>query len=198
MARNNRTARQLRPLHLFICEDSKSSKFYMLGLGKEYNLNIKAENAHGTSPENILEMAEEKKSLFRNKEIESNIYCLFDKDDCADDKFNKVIAACKKKGITAAISVPCYEYWLLLHLKKTSQSFNDSQECCSAFASEYNKKFHKNYSVKQLKAREEIFNDIKDNLHSAIKNAEELKLKENENPYTNMHEVIKEMLDTNP
>jgi hypothetical protein len=35
---------------------------------------------------------------------------------------------------------------------------------------------------------------LKDKLDTAIKNAESLKLKENENPYTNMHEVIKDLL----
>lgn len=193
MARRSSQSRQLRPLHLFICEDSKSSKFYMEGLGKANNINIKAENADGTSPENVLRTAKEKISMFQD-EGTATVYCLFDKDDCEDVKFKKVIADCKSAGIVSATSIPCYEYWLLLHLKKTNQPFSNAQECCEAFRAEYNKAFNRRYNVKDLKARKEIFEDLKDKLDTAIKNAESLKLKENENPYTNMHKVIKDLL----
>jgi len=193
MTRRTRPSKVLRPLHLFICEDTKSSKFYIEGLGKAYNINIKAENANGTSPENVLKTAKEKLSMFQD-EGTATIYCLFDKDDCDDRKFNNVIAECKRKGIVPAISVPCYEYWLLLHLKKTNQPFNDAQECCEAFRAEYNKAFRTDYNIKQLKSRKEIFADLKDRLNTAIKNAENLELKENETPYTNMHEVIKKII----
>ena len=171
MTRRTRPSKVLRPLHLFICEDTKSSKFYIEGLGKAHNINIKAENANGTSPENVLKTAKEKLSLFQD-EGTATIYCLFDKDDCDDRKFNNVIAECKRKGIVPAISVPCYEYWLLLHLKKTNQPFNDAQECCEAFRAEYNKAFRTDYNIKQLKSRKEIFTDLKDRLNTAIKNGE--------------------------
>ena len=67
MARRTRPTKQLRPLHLFICEDSKSSKFYMEGLGKAHNINIKAETSYGTSPENVLRAAKEKLSMFQDE-----------------------------------------------------------------------------------------------------------------------------------
>ncbi|MFR8206801.1 MAG: RloB domain-containing protein [Alphaproteobacteria bacterium] len=115
----------------------------------------------------------------------------FDKDDCDDEKFKKVIQQCKKAGFVDAISVPCYEYWLLLHLKKTNQPFKDAQECCETFRAEYNKKFQTQYTVKQLKAKTDIFNDLKNNLDSAIANADNLGLEEAGYPYTNMHQVIR-------
>ena len=89
MARTQRN-KQLRPLHLFICEDSKSSKYYMQGLGRAKDINIKAEEADGTSPENVLRSAKEKLNSFTDKEF-VQIYCLFDKDDCEDEKFKKVV-----------------------------------------------------------------------------------------------------------
>lgn len=193
MTRRIRQAKILRPLHLFICEDTKSSKFYMEGLGKANNINIKAENAYGTSPENVLRTAKEKLSLFQDEGI-ATVYCLFDKDDCEDSKFKQVVAECKQNKIIPAVSVPCYEYWLLLHLRKTNQPFTDSQECCEVFRAEYNKTFHTNYTVKQLKSHKEIFEDLKDKLDTAINNAASLELKENECPYTNMYEVIKKIL----
>lgn len=194
MVRRTRPSRPLKPVHLFICEDSKSSKYYMEGLGKVHNINIKAENAYGTSPENVLRSAKEKLSLFQD-EGTATVYCLFDKDDCEDSKFKQVIADCKSSHIVPVISIPCYEYWLLLHLKKTNQPFTDSQECCEVFRAEYNRKFNTNFNVKQLKSRKEIFEDLKNKLNTAIKNAESLNLNENENPYTNMHEVIKSLID---
>ena len=192
MARAQRN-RQLRPLHLFICEDSKSSKYYMQGLGRTKGINIKAENADGTSPENVLRSAEEKQKLFKDKGI-VQIYCLFDKDDCDDEKFNRVIQRCRKADFVDAVSVPCYEYWLLLHLKKTNQPFKDAKECCEAFRTEYNKKFNTKHTVKYLKAKTDIFEDLKNNLDFAIANADSLELEETSCPYTNMHKVIKSIL----
>mgnify|MGYP000015272753 FL=1 len=192
MARPQRN-KQLRPLHLFICEDSKSSKYYMQGLGRAKGINIKAEEADGTSPENVLKSAKEKQKLFKD-EGTVQIYCLFDKDDCDDEKFKKAIQQCRKAGFVDAVSVPCYEYWLLLHLKKTNQPFRDAKECCETFQSEYNKKFQTQYTVKQLKAKTDIFNDLNDNLDSAIANADNLELEEASCPYTNMHSIIKKLL----
>lgn len=195
MARPQRN-KQLRPLHLFICEDSKSSKYYMQGFGRAKGINIKAEEADGTSPENVLRSAKEKLKSFIDKEF-VQIYCLFDKDDCDDEKFKKVITQCQRAGFVEAVSTPCYEYWLLLHLKRTNQPFRDARECCETFQSEYNRKFHTQYTVKQLKAKTDIFNDLKDNLDSAIVNADSLKLEENNCPYTNMHQVISIILEEN-
>lgn len=193
MSRQHRKERQLRPLHLFICEDSKSSKYYLQGLGKDRGINIKAENAYGTSPQNVFETALDKKKLFSDSEF-VNIYCLFDKDDCPDDEFKRVVQRCRKAGFTDAVSIPCYEYWLLLHLRKTNQFFRDAKECCVTFKNEYNKKFNTAYELPQLKAKLDIFNDLKDGFDFAIKNAEELDLDENSNPYTNMHKVLKRII----
>lgn len=165
----------------------------MQGLGRAKGINIKAENADGTSPENVLKSAEEKQKLFKDKGI-VQIYCLFDKDDCADDKFNQVIQKCKEAGFIDAVSVPCYEYWLLLHLKRTNQPFKDAKECCEAFRTEYNKKFNTKHTVKYLKAKTDIFEDLKNNLDVALANADSLELEETSCPYTNMHKVIKEIL----
>lgn len=41
---------------------------------------------------------------------------------------------------------------------------------------------------------ETIFNDLKDNLDSAIANADNLELEENNCPYTNMHSIIGKLL----
>jgi hypothetical protein len=194
MARRIRPARLLRPLHLFICEDAKSSKYYMEGLGRSKNVNIKAENCYGTSPENVLRAAEEKRALFPD-EGTATIYCLFDKDDCEDAKFKKVVSACREKGLVPAISVPCYEYWLLLHLRKTDKAFQDARECCEDFKNAYNKEFQTNFNIKQLKSRKEIFEDLKDRLQTAVQNAESLNLDENGSPYTNIHEVIKNIIE---
>ena len=76
-------------------------------------------------------------------------------------------------------------------MKKTNQPFKDAQECCETFRAEYNKKFQTQYTVKQLKAKTDIFNDLKNNLDSAIANADNLGLEEAGYPYTNMHQVIR-------
>ena len=79
-------------------------------------------------------------------------------------------------------------------MRKTNQFFRDAKESCVTFKNEYNKKFNTAYELPQLKAKLDIFNDLKDGFDFAIKNAEELNLDENSNPYTNMHKVLKRII----
>lgn len=76
---------------------------------------------YGSSPISVVDyavaVAEKRKTPFKPYE---HIFCLFDKDDPA-----KYIEACQRKKavrggqVLKITSVPCFEYWLLLHFEKT-------------------------------------------------------------------------------
>lgn len=186
--------RQLRKLHLIICEDTKSSQYYMQGLKEKFGINIKIEKSEGTDIGNVIRTAGVKsKRTGLNKEMQQ-VYCLFDKDETTDDIFFTKIRESEAKGYINAYSIPCYEYWLLLHLVKTDRPFTNAQECCNAFVDAYNKKFGTRLNITDLKRKIDIFEDLFLTFQDAFDNANSFVYSSFNNPYTNMHKIIEELL----
>lgn len=185
---------KLRKLHLIICEDTKSSQYYLQGLKDKFGINIKIEKSEGTDISNVIRTADFKsKRTGLNKNL-LQTYCLFDKDNMPEDIFQKKLRESQTKGYINAFSVPCYEYWLLLHLSRTDRGFASSQECCAAFVEAYNQKFGTRFTITDLKKKKDIFNDLFSFFDSAFTNADSINFKNITNPYTNMHEVLRVLL----
>lgn len=192
MRRNN--PQQLRKLHLIICEDTKSSQYYMKGLKDKFGINIKIEKSEGTDIANVIRTAGIKgKRTGLSKEMQQ-IYCLFDKDETSNEVFQSKIRESERKGYKNAYSIPCYEYWLLLHLIKTDRPFNNAQECCNAFVDAYNRRFGTQLSTADLKRKSDIFEDLYNNFNDAFDNANSYEYEDLSNPHTNMHKIIEELL----
>ncbi|MFI3242264.1 MAG: RloB family protein [Alphaproteobacteria bacterium] len=188
-----RKIRKTNPVSLIICEDTKSSKHYLTGFSQYYGLGLTVESAYGTSAKNVVETAEQRKKHFNKHDIPFDIIgCVFDKDDDAIDKITSSIEKCKKQKFLYGYSNPCYEYWLLLHYKKTDMAFTSAAECCEKCLTEYNAKYNTSLTIKDLKAKTHIFNN--EDYLTAQKNATALGLTDINNTYTNMHEFLAELL----
>ncbi len=188
------STQKLRKLHLIICEDTKSSQYYLKGLKEKFGINIKIEKSEGTDISNIIRTADFKsKRTGLNKNL-LQTYCLFDKDNMQEDIFQKKLNESLAKGYINAYSVPCYEYWLLLHLMRTDRCFHTSQECCAEFIKAYNQKFNTSFTIADLKKKKDIFEELSPYLEDALKNADSLDFKTITNPYTNMHQVVRILL----
>ena len=104
--------------------------------------------------------------------------------------------------MNAITSVPCFELWLLLHFKKSTKSYvrEGSKSPADCLIADL-KKHHPNYE----KSNSNYFDELKENLDTAIKNAEHsidegLKTeprKHHINPSTLVHELVKVLLDYN-
>ncbi|MDN5882541.1 MAG: RloB family protein [Nitrosospira sp.] len=88
---------------------------------------IVAENTKGPAPISVVEFAEEKSA---ERGGYDQIYCVFDRDghesfSRAREKI-KALAERKRKPIKIeeAISIPCFEVWVLLHFEKTDAPFD--------------------------------------------------------------------------
>ncbi len=58
------------------------------------------------------------------------LWLVFDKDDWPWEKINKVVRDAKRRGIHVAISNPCFEVWLILHIQSFPASgCNTSKKC---------------------------------------------------------------------
>jgi hypothetical protein len=136
----------------------------------------KGENGK-SSPKHVYKRAEE------NTEEGDTVYIVVDKDDHKD--FDKVKNdTLKKENWHFIPSIPCFEYWLLLHYKQTDREFTSSsvtKELSKLIKADKNIKYEKNIDMS-------IFMD---KIDTAVLNSKNCK--ENNNPSTKVHEVIEKL-----
>lgn len=103
---------------LVICEDTKSSLRYLEDTARHFRSHAEVDIVHcgKNDPLNIVKEAIQRLRLF------DHVYCAIDRD--RHENFDEALALAKnKKKISIIVSNPCYEFWLLLHFKKTRHSY---------------------------------------------------------------------------
>lgn len=190
--------RSIRPVYLFCCEDSKSSRLYLNALKQEFGINIQTVTSGNKTPKELRRRLKQEKATYKKGEIKQ-AYCLFDQDELSIDLFKTEITETEKLLIKAAVSAPCYEYWLLLHLKKTNSYFKNSHECSEELKAQINQGNGSSLSLEDLKKHNDIFTLVggKEGIRKAISNAKSFNFALGDYPYTNMHEIIEELLSEN-
>lgn len=76
----------------------------------------------------------------------------------------------KKKNVEVLINTPCFEFWLLLHFRKTGKYFQDYDEVCNEFRNTILKGYEK--TEKYYKSANNIYKKIRPYRDTAITNAE--------------------------
>ncbi|TRZ65067.1 MAG: RloB domain-containing protein [Rhodocyclaceae bacterium] len=118
-----------RSITLIVCEGETEQQYFQAARIK-YELTtaeiLLAENTVGSAPISVVECAERKCAEPGSYD---QIYCVFDRDghesfDRARAKI-KVLAGRKRNPlpIHEAVSIPCFEFWVLLHHEKTDSPF---------------------------------------------------------------------------
>jgi len=162
--------------------------------GKRVNLIL--EKPRGSAPINIVDLATE--YCKRNEGIDF-AFCVIDKDE--HTTFTEALSklrtylppkpAKSKPNFKAIISVPCFEFWLILHFSYTTKSYTrkGSKSPAENVFSDLSKVFPA-YS----KTLSNLYVTLTSKLDTAIENAKKLqkqnKQTESDNPSTNMHELI--------
>lgn len=114
---------------LIVCEGEKTEPNYFQNLKDHHGLNsanIEICGNCGSDPLSIVRFA---KQRFQQEKDAGDpfdkVFCVFDKDSHAN--YEQALAALSKatpKGVYKAItSVPCFEYWLLLHFIPTNKPY---------------------------------------------------------------------------
>lgn len=183
---------------LIVCEDEKSAKYYFDGLKNYYRLssaNIEiAGKECGSAPSSVLEYAKERARI---KEF-NKIFCVFDKDK--HETYNETVKELKKLSNdsvweTALInSVPCFEYWYLLHFEYTTKPFNPLIKNKKGGSSEQVISELKKHIPDYEKSNRNMFQQLVEKLPFAIKNAEkslaEAEKNQTDNPTTKVHLLV--------
>lgn len=110
---------QPQPRVLILCEDTKSSLFYLQDAARHFRSYAEVEiaNIGKSDPLSIVEEAIRKQRIFES------IYCVIDRDQHEGFDAALELAQGHAKKITVIASYPCYEFWLLLHFYKNTRPY---------------------------------------------------------------------------
>lgn len=183
-----------RSITLIVCE-GETEQAYFEAARVRYGLSraevVVAENAEGSAPISVVVCAEQKAQEAGGYD---RIFCVFDRD--GHESFQRarekigVLATRKRKplSITEAISIPCFELWVLLHFERSDAGFAD----CAAVI----RRIREQHLPDYLKAEAHTAAQLMDHLETAVTNANWLEQRAETNawnPYTSVHKLIRHM-----
>ncbi|ELJ6942905.1 RloB domain-containing protein [Campylobacter jejuni] len=176
--RDREAKRKKNEIILIVCEGEKTEKNYLNQLKDFFrlsNVSINIISSKKPNPSQIVEFTKEK-----NKDYSYNkVYCVFDKDTHSD--FDKVRQECEKYKFEAITSNPCFEFWILLHFTYTTKSFSTNSPCNELIESDLKK------HIKDYKKDYNFTSIIKQNLSTAIANAQKANKEAEKNNYTSSY-----------
>jgi len=165
-------SREIKKRILILCEDSKSSLLYFKSFKKdeEFKRHLSAVSVDVYHPENYSPLGLVKDAIKRRdfekeeKNPYGEIWVVFDKDKHTNIQDAYKLA--EKEKINIAISIICFEFWILLHFEYTTKQFNKCDELIKYIES---KKYISNY-----KKCSNCFDIIRDKIAIAITNAKKV------------------------
>lgn len=180
-----------RSITLIVCE-GETEQEYFEAARIHYGLTtaeiILADNTKGPAPISVVEFAEEKCG---ERGGYDQIYCVFDRD--GHESFDRArvqirsLSGRKRKPlpIDEAISIPCFELWVLLHFERTDASFHRCTNVIDRV---------RHHRQGYVKANAAIVKQLMAKMETALGNAEwlEARAENNDyNPYTSAYQVLR-------
>jgi RloB-like protein len=192
----NNPVRQTQARVLIVCEDSKSSVFYLKELAKDLGLNavtVEGERC-GSAPSSVLKFAQEQHAnSVKDRDPYDRVFCVFDRDQhpCFEATVQAISDIKSKNTFFAITTTPCFEFWLLLHFVYDASPYQPSGNKSSCDNTNTKLKSHwADYG----KSKRGIYTFTKDKTQKAVTNAKQLAIENlktgSNNPQTNMHELI--------
>lgn len=198
-----RRIRSSRDVVLILCEGEKTEPNYFKKLRTILRLNktniVIHEDCRGNDPLRLVNEAEEEfiKELKRDYEKQGydHVFVVFDKDTHAtyNDALQKMASLGKKhKGkFKAIVSVPCFEFWLLLHFEYTSRPYGASGSNSPCDNAIRDLEVH---VPGYAKGSADVFETTYPRVDEAIKHAERLEKRQEDartdNPSTKVHRLV--------
>ena len=182
---------------LIVCEGKKTEPLYFNGLRDHYRLNsanIVVTGDCGSDPGTVLGYA---KQLYKDERNAGDpfdrVYCVFDKDNHAnyEQTLSNIRRAVPGKKFFAINSVPCFEYWLLLHFIDSTKPYTaqPGNSACNQLLTdlrEYLPDYHKGQShIFQI-----LFEQLEQAKQNAAKGLNLVQAAETDNPSTHVHYMI--------
>lgn len=188
---------------LIVCEGEKTERGYFEDFRGHFRLssaNVEiAKNDLGSSPISVVECAVE---LYRRDRGYDRVYCVFDRD--RHPRYDEALARIdnerrRKRGsipIHAVPSIPCFEFWILLHFEYTTRQFEVVEgSICDELI-----RYLRTYLPDYRKAGS-VFDRLVGNLDTATTNAKRVMVfhetSGTDNPSTRIHELVEHLRSLN-
>ena len=181
-----------RSITLIVCE-GETEEAYFQAARRHFGLTsaevVVAENTVGAAPISVVQCAETKCAEPGGYD---KVYCVFDRDghESFDRARSKIEALAGRRRaplpIEAAISVPCFELWVLLHHERTDAAFARCQEVVD--------RIRHRHLPGYRKADATVSRQLVALIETAVRNAdwlEALREANDGNPYTSVHRIIR-------
>lgn len=182
---------------LIVCEGEKTEPHYFQGLINHYELNTANIVIAARGKNDPMGIVERAKQRYREDRDAGNpfdrVYCVFDKDSHTTygPALEAIAQATPHETFFAINSVPCFEYWLLLHYNYSTKPYErlpQSSPCDQVLAD------LKNDWHEYAKGATDVFAARLDQLEFAKQNARRAlnaaKRNHTDNPSTRIHELV--------
>jgi len=196
LGREVKTPKKTGDVFLIVCEGEKTERNYFEGLkkrGRIHPLNVEVFGPDlGNSPISIVKYAKELRDKRKNEAkrgkgvVYDQVWCVFDHDK--HERLDEAIDKAKGNKIRVALSVPCFEFWYLLHFTYTTRPFQDCEEvekCLREHIKDYDK-------------AKDYLDLLLPKLETALDNAKRVRERnepsETKCPATNVDLLVKELL----
>jgi hypothetical protein len=183
---------------LIVCEGKKTEPNYFNDLKDRLELNsanVVVTGECGSSPVSIADFAFQQYHSERDTgDPFDKVYCVFDKDQHGNSyaqALDRINSATPKSTFVSITSVPCFEYWLLLHFIYTTAPYNQagSKSGCESLITELRK-----YLAGYQKGDNTVFEKILGQLPQAKVYADRAlkaaQASDTDNPSTKVHELV--------
>jgi hypothetical protein len=187
---------------LIVTEDAVTTPNYFKSLCKDLNLtsafvSVCGEEC-GNDPSSVYQfaVASIKANLADSTSDDfDRVYCVFDRDGHATFETTvkaisqnpKISHETKSAEIIASISVPCFEYWVLLHLKCTDKPF---QKCADVV-----KEIKRELPSYDKKKTKDVYSLVRGRIDQAVKNAKQVAQNaESDNPATQIYLLVQDLI----
>ncbi|EJL6524885.1 RloB family protein [Vibrio cholerae] len=159
---------------LIVCEGEKTEPNYFNEQVNHYKLNtanVAVDGKCGSSPKSVFDRAKDLAQIEeRRGDAYDRVYCVFDKD--SHESYAQTLVDIdnykSNSKFIAVTSVPCFEYWLLLHFEFSTKPYHASGK--SSIADQVIKDLKK-YIPHYSKGDNTIFMQLLDQLDFAKQNA---------------------------
>lgn len=180
---------------LIVVEGTKTEKFYFedarKALGLQHSVEVKP--GQGSNPKNIVETARKLKITAQHEgNAFSTVYCVFDRDQ--HSHFQDSINRARHRKMESIKSVPCFEYWVLLHFRDHTAPYArmGNQSACDRCRHDVQAawpKYRKNHQY--------LYTELCPRLADARQRAEQrlaaAKAEGSDNPSTEIHHLLDAM-----
>ena len=190
-----------RPLRrrVLIVSEGRTELTYLRELLDRLGLNrANVEMRQGQPPNPGGVLRDARQHVEADPEEYSRVFCVFDRDEHQSfaSTLRQIQTGIQRGEIISAVpSVPCFEYWLLLHFENTTRPYpvSENESSCSQVEKDLKRHLRGEYSKGMKGARR--WQRITSNLMIARENSRETlrqaELEPGENyPYTRMHELV--------